>query len=242
MAAETAQTLTRRRRLVLLLWRRRRWVCAIHRRCARARTAFRPSHVPRHAGGRPAAPETSRQLRRVRCAAPPCSWERVPAPAARHPSSTTAVTTSDRRTADTESTPPGLRLRAHGTAPKQLARRHDTRRRCPGLRIRPVPPAAPLKWSRQLDGSWTADKGRFRAAPLSAGRWSLEDATRGSGSVLERTEGVYPTLRDARAAQRISETGPANGRAGARDGESFVSVPLLRRPSPEPFCASWPDG
>jgi hypothetical protein len=59
---------------------------------------------------------------------------------------------------------------------------------------------ATLRWTRLDDGSWTAADGRFRTARLSSARWTLEDAHRGTGSILERTAGVYSTLRDARAA------------------------------------------
>ena len=66
--------------------------------------------------------------------------------------------------------------------------------------------ASTLSWKRQGDGSWTAADGRFRAARLSGARWALEDSHRGTGSVLERTVGVFPSLRDARgAAQSILE-------------------------------------
>ncbi len=73
-----------------------------------------------------------------------------------------------------------------------------------------MPDTPKLEWHRQEDGSWTAARGRFRAARLSGSRWALEDSERGTGSVLERTAGVYGTLRDARmAAQRLLEQAPA---------------------------------
>ena len=47
-------------------------------------------------------------------------------------------------------------------------------------------PESPLTWQREEDGSWTAE--------------------RGTGSALERTEGVYASLREVKAAaQRLLE-------------------------------------
>ena len=43
---------------------------------------------------------------------------------------------------------------------------------------------------------------------LAGTRWALEDAQRGTGSVLERTMGVYPSLKAAKdAAQDATAAG-----------------------------------